>query len=44
LLGYRGAVGVEEEAHLGLSGAELLFELGSGEYVVGHCVLLGRIA
>ena len=40
LLGDRGAVGVEEQAHLGLSGAELLFEFGSGECGVGHCDLL----
>ncbi len=36
LLGDGGAVGVEEQAHLGLSGAELLFEFGSAECGVGH--------
>ena len=36
LLGDGGAVGVEEQAHLGLSGAQLLFELGSAECGVGH--------
>ena len=36
LLGDRRAVGVEEQAHLGLSGAELLLEFGSAECGVGH--------
>jgi hypothetical protein len=29
-------MGVEEQAHLGLSGAQLLFEFGSAECRVGH--------
>ena len=40
LFGDGGAVSVEEQAHLGLSGAELLFEFGSAECGVGHGVLL----
>ena len=36
LLGDGGAVGVEEQAHLGLAGAQLLFELGSARCGVGH--------
>ena len=36
LLGDRGTVRVEEQAHLGLSGAQLPFEFGSAESGVGH--------
>src|SRR4029077_1622528 len=40
LLGDRRTVRVEEQAHLGLAGAQLLFELGSAQCGVGHMKIL----
>ncbi len=40
LLGDRGAVGIEEQPHLGRSGTELLLEFGSAESGVGHGEIL----